>query len=64
MLDGVVVGSLALMGVVAWQLGWASIIDLPTVVIAIVSASLLLSFRIKSAWLIVAAGALGWLSHG
>ena len=64
MLDGVVVGSLALMGVVAWQLVWASVIDLPTVVIAIVSASLLLSFRINSAWLIVAAVALGWLSHG
>lgn len=61
MLDGVVVGSLALMGVVAWQLGRAAIIDLPTLVIAIVSTGLLLRFRVNSAWLIAAAGAFGWL---
>ncbi|HXZ81259.1 MAG TPA: chromate efflux transporter [Terriglobales bacterium] len=61
MLDGVVVGSLALMGVVAWQLGRAAIIDVPTLVIAIVSAVLLLTFRINSSWLIVAAGVFGWL---
>lgn len=64
MLDGVVVGSLALMGVVAWQLGWAAIIDVPTLVIAIVSATLLLRFRVNSAWLIAAAGAFGWLYRG
>jgi chromate transporter len=61
MLDGVVVGSLALMGVVAWQLGRAAIIDVPTMVIAIVSTGLLLRFRVNSAWLIAAAGAFGWL---
>ena len=60
MLDGVVVGSLALMGVVAWQLGRAAIVDLPTLVIAAASAVLLLRFRVNSAWLIVAAGAFGW----
>jgi chromate transporter len=59
MMDGVVVGSLALMGVVAWQLGRAAIIDVPTLVIAIVSAVLLLRFRVNSAWLIAAAGAFG-----
>lgn len=63
MLDGVVVGSLALMGVVAWQLGRAAIIDLPTLVIAILSAILLLTVRINSAWLIGAAGLFGWLYH-
>jgi len=61
MLDGVVVGSLALIGVVAWQLGRAAIIDVPTLMIAIVSTGLLLRFRINSAWLIAAAGAFGWL---
>jgi len=61
MLDGVVVGSLALMGVVAWQLGRAAIIDVPTLVIAIVSTGLLLRFRLNSAWLIAAAGVFGWL---
>lgn len=64
MLDGVVVGSLALMGVVACQLGRAAIVDVPTLAIAIVSTALLLSFRVNSAWLIVAAGAFGWLYRG
>jgi chromate transporter len=61
MLDGVVVGSLALMGVLAWQLGRAAIVDVPTFIIAVVSAVLLLTFRINSVWLIVLAGAFGWL---
>ena len=64
MLDGVVVGSLALMGVVAWQLGRAAIIDVPTLVIAVVSTALLLRFRVNSAWLIAASGAFGWLYRG
>jgi chromate transporter len=64
MLNGVVVGSLALMGMVAWQLGRAAVIDLPTLVIAVVSTVLLLTLRVNSAWLIVAAGAFGWLYHG
>jgi chromate transporter len=64
MLDGVVVGSLALMGVVAWQLGRAAIVDVPTLVIAIVSAVLLLTLRVNSAWLIIAAGVFGWLYRG
>jgi chromate transporter len=64
MLDGVVVGSLALMGVVGWQLGRSAIIDVPTLAIAMVSAVLLLKFRINSAWLIAAAGAFGWIYRG
>lgn len=55
MLDGVVAGSLALMGVVAVQLGRAALIDVPTAVIAVVSTILLLRFRINSAWLIAVA---------
>jgi chromate transporter len=64
MLDGVVVGSLALMGMVAWQLGRAAIIDLPTITIVVISTALLLRFRVNSAWLIAAAGAFGWLYRG
>jgi chromate transporter len=64
MLDGVVAGSLAFMGVVAWQLGRTAIIDVPTLVIAVTSAILLLTLRINSAWLIVATGVFGWLYHG
>jgi len=64
MLDGVVVGSLALMGVVAWQLGRAAIVDIPTALITVASAALLLLLRINSAWLILAAAIFGWLYRG
>jgi len=60
MLDGVAVGSLALMGVVAWQLGKAAIVDVPTMAIAVLSALLLLRFRLNSAWLIALAAVFGW----
>jgi chromate transporter len=61
-LDGVVVGSLALMAVVTWQLGRASIVDWRTIIILIASAVLLLRFRINSAWVIAGAAVAGWLS--
>lgn len=58
-LDGVVAGSLALMAVVTWQLGKASVVDWTT--LAIFGASLIgLAFRVNSAWLILTAAALGW----
>ena len=52
-LDGVNVASLALMAVVAFELGRAAIIDLPTAALAVASAILLLGFRVNSAWLVV-----------
>ncbi len=58
-LDGVVAGSLALMAVVAWQLGKASIVDWATLAIFGVSLIALLRFRVNSAWLILAAAVLG-----
>ncbi len=59
-LDGAVAGSLALMAVVAWQLGRASVIDWLTLGILFVSTVLLIRFRINSAWLIAGAGMIGW----
>jgi chromate transporter len=59
-LDGVVVGSLALMAVVAWQLARASITDWLTLAIFVASAIAVLRFRINSARLIAAAALLGW----
>jgi chromate transporter len=59
-LDGVVAGSLALMAVVAWQLGKASIVDRTTLAVFAVSLIALLRFRVNSAWLIVAAAVAGW----
>jgi chromate transporter len=64
MLDGVVVGSLALMGVVAWQLGRAALIDPLTLAIACVSLLLLLRFRVNGIWLIMAAAILGIIRGG
>lgn len=63
-LDGVNVASLALMAVVAFQLGRAALTDLWTLVIAGVAFGLLTKFRINSAWL-VALGCLGGMAlHG
>jgi chromate transporter len=55
----VVAGSLALIAVVAWQLGKASIVDWPTLAIFGVSLIALLRFRVNSAWLIAAAALVG-----
>jgi chromate transporter len=60
-LDGVNVASLALMGVVAWQLGTASLVDWLTVLLAIIAIILLLRFKINSVWLVLAGAAIGLL---
>jgi chromate transporter len=60
-LDGVVAGSLALMAVVAVQLGKASIVDRSTMALFATSLIILLRFRVNPAWLIAAAAALGWM---
>jgi len=60
-LDGVVVGSLALMAVVAWQLGRAAIVDWRTFIILAASSALVLRFRVNSALLIAGAALSGWL---
>jgi chromate transporter len=60
-LDGVVAGSLALMAVVAMQLGRASIVDRTTLVVFVVSLIALLRFRINSAWVVGGAAVLGWV---
>ncbi|WP_437276404.1 chromate efflux transporter [Sorangium sp. So ce375] len=62
-LDGVNVASLALMLVVTLQLGRASLIDLPTVLLAAASALLLFRFKVNSTWLVAFGGALGWAIH-
>lgn len=60
-LDGVIVASLALMAVVSWQLGKAAFVDIPTVLLGLVSLVLLLRFRINSAWLVLMGGVFGLL---
>lgn len=58
-LDGVNGASLALMAVVTWTLARAALIDAGTVVLLVVSAVLLLRYRVNSAWLVLGGGALG-----
>jgi chromate transporter len=60
-LDGVVVGSLALMAVVAWQLGRAAVVDWRTFIVLVAGAVLVLRFRVNSAWVIAGAALIGWL---
>jgi chromate transporter len=60
-LDGVVAGSLALMAVVTWQLGKASLVDWTTLGVFGVSLIALLRFRVNSAWVIAAAAVVGWV---
>jgi chromate transporter len=60
-LDGVNVGSLALMAAVTWQLGRASLADVVTVVLALASLLVLLRFRVNSAWLVLFGAILGIL---
>ena len=60
-LDGVVAGSLALMAIVAWQLGKASIVDWKTLAVFGASLIVLLRFRLNSAFVIAAAAVVGWI---
>jgi chromate transporter len=64
MLDGVNVAALALMAGVTLQLGQAALVDPLTWVLAIVAFLLLWRFKLNSAWLILAAAAIGLLARG
>jgi chromate transporter len=63
-LDGVNVGSIALMALVTAQLARAAIVDAWTAAIAAVSAVLLLRFRASPSWLVPAGGLLGLVLPG
>ncbi len=59
-LDGVNVGSLALMAVVTFTLGRTAVVDVATLVLALTSAALLLRFRVNSVWLVLGGALLGF----
>jgi chromate transporter len=59
-LDGVNVGSLALMAVVTFTLGRAAVIDGPTLLLAVASGVLLLRLRVNSVWLVVGGAVIGF----
>lgn len=61
LLDGVNVSAVGLMAAIAWQLGREAIVDPLTGALALASLVLLLRFRVNSAWLVLAGGAIGLL---
>ena len=62
-LDGVNVASLALMAVVTFQLSRAAIVNVTTLALAVVSAVLLLRFRVNSFWLVIGGALVGFLTR-
>lgn len=61
-LDGVNVASLALMAVVTWQLERTALTDWLTIALALGAATLLIRWRINSAWLVLGGAGIGLLA--
>lgn len=62
-LDGVNAASLGLMAAVTFTLGQAALVDLLTVVLAVVSAFVVFRFKVNSAWLVLAGGIVGLVAQ-
>jgi chromate transporter len=62
-LDGVNVASLALMAVVTAQLGHAAIVDVPTALLGLAAALLLLRFQTNATWLVLGGAIIGLCGH-
>lgn len=60
-LDGVNVAALSLMVLVTYQLGRASLVDIKTLLIAVISGYILFRFRINSSWLVLGGAVVGWI---
>ena len=52
------------MTVVTYQLDRAAIVDYTTVAFAIISAAILLRFRVNSVWLVLVGAIAGWVLYG
>jgi chromate transporter len=62
-LDGVNVASLALMAVVTAQLGRAAVVDVPTAVLGLTGAVLILRWKTNSTWLVLGGAAAGLAAY-
>lgn len=62
-LDGVNAASLGLMAAVTYTLGRAALVDLLTVVLALLSAIVVFRFKVNSAWLVFAGGVVGLVAQ-
>lgn len=58
-LDGVNAGSLGLMTVVAWQLALAAFVDIPAIILGLISLVLVVWARVNSTWIILGAVLIG-----
>lgn len=63
-LDGVNAASVALMAVVTWHLSRTAVCDMTTVALLLVSAALLVRFRVNSVWLILGGAIVGLVAQG
>ena len=61
LLDGVNVAALGLMAGVTLIIGRAAVIDVPTVILALLTAGLLFRFKVSTIWLVLGAGVIGLL---
>ena len=62
-LDGINVGALALMVFVTWGLSRAALVDPWTALFGLVSAALLIRFKLNPTWLVLGGGLAGLLIH-
>lgn len=62
-LDGVNAGSLGLMAVVFWQLALAAFVDVPSMVLGLISLLLVVWLRVNTTWIIFGAVLIGLARH-
>jgi chromate transporter len=60
-LDGVNASAVALMGFVGWQFARAALVNVPAIVLAVISAVLVFRYKVNSAWLVVGGALAGIL---
>jgi chromate transporter len=63
-LDGVNAAAVALMAVVGWQFGRAAIVNVPALVLMVVSAVLVFRYKVNSAWLVLGGAIVGIVLRG
>ncbi len=60
-LDGVNVAAVALMAFVGWQFARATMLNVPAIVVGVISAVLLMRYRVNSAWVVLGGAVAGIL---
>jgi chromate transporter len=63
LLDGVIAASLGLMAAVTLHIARASLVDVPTVVLALLAAAALLRLRLNTTWLVIGGALAGLAIH-